>query len=252
MKQLLFLMSVLVLAGCKKEQYFDGPNTYHDDFEAYTVIDDIIVENDEKWSFFQKTLSENSIEIDTTIVHSGLKSVKCTGIKTADETLSKASINKQNMAFWEGETVVVDFWLYIVGDDELEWLFIFDMEEQTAIGAGPGMRLALVNNRILLEHKYNNPNVEQKGEGVEFPRNQWVNVRFESKLSQKKKGYVKVYQDGVLIINQQNWVTLPSDFLYVTQGTQGRYSQIEFGVTANPSNADAVVYVDDVMVEVVE
>ncbi|MEL6696676.1 MAG: hypothetical protein AAFP89_10560 [Bacteroidota bacterium] len=253
MRKLNFSIALLFffISACDKKSIFDGPDAYDDGFESYQSIEAIIDGDDENWSFFQQTLPENNIRLDTTIVHSGKQSIKFVGSQTIDK-LSKASINKQHMAFWEGEIVSVDFWLYIVGNDPLEWLFLFDIEEQTAIGAGPGMRLALVEGKILLEHKYGNPNVAQEGDGIRFPRDQWVNVRFESLLSQRKQGYVKIYQDEVLIIDQQDWRTLPSDFLYARQGTQGRYSQIEFGVTANPSEHEAILYVDDVSVEVVD
>lgn len=249
MRNLILIALALSTFACNKEDIFDGPNTYSDGFENYASVDETIDGDDQLWSFFQNTLESNDIQVDTTIVHGGNQSLKFIGAKT-DGALSKASINKQNMAFWDGETVSVSFWVYLVGNDPLQWLFLFDIEEQTAVGAGPGMRLALVDGKILLEHKYGNPNVAQDGAGLAFPRDQWVNIRFESKLSQKKKGYVKVYQDGVLIIDQNNWKTLPSDILYSTQGTQGRYSQIEFGVTANPSENDAILYLDDVSVEV--
>lgn len=250
MNRLLLSILVLMFFACDKEDVFNGPNMYNDGFESYENIEEIIDGDNEKWSFFQKTLEENIINIDTTIVHNGSNSVKFIANKT-DDILSKASINKQEMAFWEGEVVFVDFWIYLVGNQDAQWLFIFDLEEKTPIGAGPGMRLALVDGKILLEHKYFNPNGEQKGSGVLFPRDQWVNIQFRTKLSQKAEGYVEVYQDGELIIDQQNWKTLPSDFLYSTQGTQGRYNQIEFGITANPSEDDLILYLDDVFVEVV-
>jgi hypothetical protein len=251
MRYLGLILALVVLVACNKEEIFDGPNTYSDGFESYSAIDETIDGNNERWSFFQSTLSDNAINIDSTFSHTGNKCLQFIGSKTTD-ALSKSSINKQKMAFWDGEVVSVDFWLYLVGKDSLDWLFLFDIEEKTSVGAGPGMRLALVEGKILLEHKYQNPNVRQEGDGVLFPRDQWVNIRFETKLSQQKKGYVKGYQDGQLIIEQDSWKTLPSDFLYATQGTQGRYSQLEFGVTANPTDKDVVMYVDDIEVEVIE
>jgi hypothetical protein len=247
MKQLSVLLIIIGFISCNKKEFFDGPNSYNDGFESYENINQIIDGDDQNWSFFQNTLDDNDISIDTNIVYEGNNSVKFIGKRT-DEVLSKASINKQNMAFWDGETVIVDFWMYLVGNDPAEWLFFFDLEEQTSVGAGPGMRLALVDGKILLEHKYGNPNVLQINNGIPLPRDQWVNIKFETLLSQRKKGYVKVYQDDVLIIDQDNWKTLPTDFLYSTQGTQGRYSQLEFGITANPSKNDLTLYVDKISV----
>ena len=154
------------------------------------------------------------------------------------------------MAFWEGETVQADFWINIPNNNSIDWLFIFDIEEKVAIGTGPGMRLAIVDDKILLEHKFFNPNVPQSGAGIDFPRDQWVHIRFETKLSRKKKGYVTVWQDGVEIIHVDKWRTLPKDAIYFQQGTKGMYSQIEFGATANSDDEPITVYIDDVDVKV--
>ena len=254
MKKLSILLLLLVFGACNTEKIFEGPNFYVDNFENYTVIDDLIDGDNVRWSFFQNTFSENTIEVDTTIFHTGKRSIKFTAANSnKSQGASKASINKQFMAFWEGEVVSIDFWYYIVGTNKADWLFLFDLEEKTAIGAGPGMRLALEDNKLLVEHKYPNPDIRQpKDGGVEFPRDQWVNIRFEAKLAQKKKGYVKVWQDGKLILEQYNWKTLPSDILYFQQGTKGMYSQIEFGITANTHDNPMVAYVDDISVEVLD
>ena len=39
------------------------------------------------------------------------------------------------MAFWKGETVRLSAWYYIEGTQNLNWLFLMDLEEQTPIGA---------------------------------------------------------------------------------------------------------------------
>lgn len=246
------LLFILLLA-CNKEKYFDGPNSFQDGFEDYVHIEDIIIEDNERWSFFQKTYNENEMTIDTIIFHSGVRSFKSVGINGSEEVgASKASINKQFMAFWENETVAIEAWYYMEGTEYTDWLFIMDLEEKTSIGAGPGMRIAIVNNQLLVEHKYPKPNIVQSGNGIDFPRNQWVKIKLEVLLSQKNKGTVKVWQDDVLIISQDEWQTLPKDLLYNIQGTKAMYSQIEFGVTANASNYPATIYVDDIDVKVIE
>lgn len=82
-----------------------------------------------------------------------------------------------------------------------------------------------------------------------MPRNQWVNITMEVKLSQKKNGYVKIWQDNQLIIEGYDRKTLPKDFLYSQQGTKGMYQSIEFGVTANSSSTDVIMYMDDIEVK---
>lgn len=253
MRKLNFIFFLMLAFSCKKEKVFDGPDYYSDGFESYNSIDSIIDGDNEKWSFFQLTYEGNNVSIDSLITHSGNRSVKSEAKAANNENgASKASINKQFMAFFEGETVQVDFWIYIVGEAEANWMFIFDLEEKVPIGAGPGMRLALVENELTLEHKFPNPNVHQNEEdAVKMPRDQWVHIRFETLLSRKKKGYVKVYQDDVLVIETKNWKTLPSDILYFQQGTKGMYDQIEFGITANSQDNDMIMYVDDIEVQVI-
>ncbi len=253
MKKVL-LFSLVMTLSCNKEKWFDGPDFYFDDFEAYEHISDLIDGDNQRWSFFQNTYSENLIEMDTQVVYSGNKSIRFSATNsTGEKGASKASINKQFMAFWEGDVVSVSVRYYIQGNAKADWLFLFDLEEKTAIGAGPGMRLALFDGFLLVEHKYPSPDIRQpKGEEIPFPRNQWVHIRFETKLSQKKEGYVKVWQDDVLILEQYEWKTLPSDLLYALQGTKGMYSQIEFGITANTHDNPMVIYIDDVEVQKLE
>lgn len=240
----------MLFSSCKKEKYFDGPNFFQDDFETYLSLSDLLLPNDKLWSFTQLTIGENTITVDTTNVHSGNKSLKFVAQKSNNNSVSKCSIAKQNMAFWEGETVQVSAWYFIEGTNNLEWLFLFDMEEQTAIGAGPGMRLAMVNNQLRVEYKFNEKDITQPtGQDIDFPRNQWVEVVWEVKLSQKKKGTVRLWQNGQLIIDSKNNRTLPKDLLYFQQGTKGMYSSIEIGITANSKDNDLIIWVDDIKFE---
>lgn len=248
-----FFVIGLVLSSCNKKKFFDGPDSYDDSFEIYTDAEAMIAESDDKyWSFFQLTKEENTHSIDTVIKHSGNKSFKLQAVASAESDVSKASVSKQNMAFWEKETVHVSAWYYLEGNGTAQWLFIMDLEEQAAIGAGPGIRLAIVDGALRVEHKFFNDDIIQEGTAVLFPRDQWVQVELEVKLSQKKKGYVKVWQNGTLVIDQDKWKTLPKDFLYNQQGTKGMYSSVEFGITANTNDHNTVLYVDDVSVKRVD
>ena len=155
------------------------------------------------------------------------------------------------MAFWEDEVVAVEVWYYIHRNAPAEWLFLFVLEEKIPIGAGPGIRLALVDEELTVEHKFPNPNIYQNdATAIKFPRDEWVKVNFEALLSKKEDGYIKVWQNDVLIIEQMDWQTLPKDILYFNLGTKAMYNQIEFGATANGSDSPVTVNVDDVRVEV--
>jgi len=251
MKNIFFIIiAVILFSGCEKEKYFEGPDFFQDDFEAYSLLSDLLLPNDQLWSFTQLTRNENNITLDTTNFHSGNKSLKFVAKKSDNDGASKCSVAKQNMAFWDGETIRVSAWYFIEGTQSIEWLFLFDLEEQTAIGAGPGIRLALVNNQLRMEYKFNEKDIVQNsGQEVYFPRNQWVEIVWEVKLSQKNKGSVKLWQNGQLIIDSKNNRTLPKDILYFQQGTKGMYSSIEIGITANSKDNDLTLWIDDIKFE---
>jgi hypothetical protein len=253
MKQLvLFLFGFLLMSSCDKHKYFDGPNQYTDDFEFFDSSEQLIQpipEQDYFWSFEQITVDGNLRALDSTFAHTGQQSLRFYA-KKSDQTVSKASISKQNMSFWEGENVRMTCWYYLPGTDSLNWLFIADLEEQVAVGAGPGMRLAIVNNQIRVEHKFNEKDLIQDTiTAVDFPRNEWVEVVWEVGLSTKDEGTVKVYQNGQLIIDAKNRKTLPTDLLYFQQGTKGMYSSIEIGATANSTDYDVMMWADDFKIE---
>jgi hypothetical protein len=254
MKKIVYLLFLFgLLFSCSKEKYFDGPDFYQDDFENYTKVEDMFLpypDLDKFWSFTQITREGNYIFLDSTFSHYGNKSVKIYCQKSNGDVVSKCSINKQHMAFWENETVRISAWLYIEGSEKLDWLFLADLEEKTAIGAGPGLRLSLVNNQLVVEHKFNEDDIFQtKGAEIDFPRNQWVEIVWEIKLSKKKKGTVKLWQNGQLIIDAKNTKTLPKDFLYFQQGTKGIYGNVEFGATANSYDNDVILWIDDIKIE---
>ena len=251
MKHLLVPSFLLLLCGaCNKEVFFDGPNFYQDDFETYTSLVTLLPPSELFWSFNQLTRAGNTITVDSTKAHGGRKSLRFVAEKSAEGVVSKASIAKQNMAFWEGETMRMSAWYFIEGTDSLKWLFLMDVEEQTPIGAGPGMRLALVDNQLRVEYKFFEKDILQTPEQTtEMPRNQWVELIWEIKLSRKNAGAVKLWQNRKLIIDAQNKTTLPKDVLYFQQGTKGMYSSFEIGITANSADNDLVLWVDDIRIE---
>src|ERR1044072_8895276 len=186
---------LLFIISCKKEKWFDGPNFMQEDFESYTLANAMFPSDESRWSFNQNTVSGNYIAIDTHIVHDGNQSLKFFAYASPANSASKCSIVKQHMAFFEGDVVKISAWYYIDGNADADWLFLFDFEEQAAIGAGPGIRLAnTINTRVTLEHKFFNKDLYQAaGQEIFLPRNQWFNLTMEVKLSQKKKGYVRVW-----------------------------------------------------------
>lgn len=249
MQKWMLVCCLLVFYSCNKEKHFDGPNNYSDSFDDYHALEDLLLPSDVRWSFTQITREGNLVSPDSIFSRSG-KSLRFEAIKSEEDLLSKCSIAKQKMAFWEGEVVYVSAWYYLSGDQPLNWCFLMDLEERTPIGSGPGMRLALVNNQIRIEYKFNEDDLLQKEEvATDFPRNEWVHLEWEVELSQKEEGSTRFWQNGELLIEAFGVRTLPDDVLYFQQGTKGMYTSIEIGLTANSDDNDALLWVDDFLIE---
>ncbi|MEM7659122.1 MAG: heparin lyase I family protein [Bacteroidota bacterium] len=248
-----FVFALSLLLACNKTVVFDGANAYADGFETYASSKTLLDDSDEFWTFTQLTLEGNTITVDSTFAHTGQQSLRFDGAGTSGDILSKTSLSKSNLAFWEGESLRVTAWYYLADTLELAWLFLMDLEEKIPVGAGPGMRIALVDNQLLLEHKYLEPNLLQpEATAIEFPRNQWVEIQWELTLSRNGAGEVRLWQDGQLLIEATEHNTLPKDVLYFQQGTLGRYNSLEIGLTAQPANQPARLWVDEVKIELVE
>ncbi|HAA11070.1 MAG TPA: hypothetical protein DCE41_04960 [Cytophagales bacterium] len=254
MKQLsLCLLFILMAQGCQPVFRLSGPNFFEDGFEDATRFDELFLPKDILWSFTQQTRSSNTITLDSTFAHSGNQSLRFEAQASSESTVSKCSLAKQNMAFLAGETVRISARYFLEGNQPAEWLFLLDLEEQVPIGAGPGVRLALVNNQLRMEYKFLEPDVIQsEGTEIDFPRNQWVELVWEVMLSQAEEGTVRLWQDDQLILNQENIATLPKDILYFQQGTKEMYTSIEIGITANTRDHDLTLWVDDFRIETVE
>lgn len=248
----LLLIIVLVLFGCKKNRLKNDSEYYSDDFDKAVYVNQTAIEalfiDDSLWSFNQLTRDQNFFDFNYDTVHSVGKSLKFSAIASGDGA-SKCSIAKQNLAFLEGETVKITAWYYLVGEAKLDYLFLIDMEERTPIGAGPGMRLTLVDNVLAIERNKMMKSTLFQENGIQFPRNEWVKIEWITDLSRKKKGSVLVYQNNELIIQENEIQTMPKDFLYNIQGTGGVYQSFEFGITANSTDNPCVLFLDDITIE---
>lgn len=50
-KMLLIFTGIGCFFGCNKVRYFDGPDFYQDEFEAYATLNELLLPDDQAWSF---------------------------------------------------------------------------------------------------------------------------------------------------------------------------------------------------------
>ena len=210
--------------------------------------DDLFTEDGTGWSDSQQTKDNNGLAIDS-FAHTGQQALKCIADPTADGA-SKSSLFQNDMAFYEGSIVEFSAWYYLDETEDRPYLFIMDLEESAPISAGPGIRIATEpDGGLFLERKkmIENDIYQSPDTYTTFPKQEWVQVTLRVKLSQKKQGWIQLYQNSQLLIEANNVRTLPKDFLYAIQGTAGLYTNIEVGITANSPEGPTTLFVDDVL-----
>lgn len=242
----LTIVILIFLQSCNKEVFSDITG-FDDSFITYNSINDIFINGN--WTFHEKTYSESTLTIVHDTVHSDMNSIRMFCVSGNGSLVSKSGLASHNKILYkEGDIVKVSCWFYIPANEGLNKLVILDIEDPAPISTGPGIRLMFdEDNAIFIErNKMGLSNITQKnGSKISFPFNRWVNITFELKLETKKRGYVKLWQDGILIFDESSVATLPRDRLYITQGTHKSYSNIEVGITANSTGHDIVMFIDD-------
>lgn len=241
-----FIAAMFVFSSCNKDSD-TGISGFDDTFDNYVSQNDIFTNT--SWTTYVQTYSENQLEVTTDTVHGGSTAIRMYAVNTVGKTVSKSGLASEGVVAYKMNDVIrVSAWLYIPDRGTLDKLFIFDIEDPAPISTGPGVRLMFgPDNDLLVErNKMGLPNIVQsETQKVSFPPDQWVNVIFEMKLSTRRKGYVKLWQNGTLLIDEADVITLPKDRLYITQGTHKSYANIEVGITANSTGHDVVMFVDD-------
>jgi hypothetical protein len=243
----------LLLFSCRKKEEYTI-TTFSDGFENAQAVEDLLLPDKARFTDIQ--LSEehglNKISIDTIIVHSGNNSLRCEAKVSSSGWVSKASIIKNELDLREEDVVYVSVWYYLaptVNTPDVD-LYICDLEESTQTGGSPGFRIQLGNEGELeVERgKIGKPTIYEDNPAA-FPQGQWVHLEYEAKLSKRNKGYIKVWQDGVLLIDKSDIQLLGRDKWFAMHGTRGSLDRLEVGITANGKDADQVLYVDDVFIQ---
>ena len=250
--------SVLILAifvfsiGCHKEDIGPGLKEYHDDFERYNTWTDLVDSlAGDRWTEYninENNLSGSPITIDSTIVHSGNRSVCFTAVQNDPgyEAVVKCNLNKNGFYFPHGETLKYSAWYYLRSPDmNYGTFFILDLGD--IVGGSQEIRIMCWPENVEVErNKIGLPNIFQEEPVHLFPINQWCHIELEVDLSQYRNGSVKMWIDSEEVIYKNNVVTLPKDRGTLAWGTKGYYERIQVGITAKNHTQELVLYVDDV------
>ncbi len=241
-----------------RERPASGITEFSSDFDSELKLVDLFPEDYSGWTYLQLVepngsedivledkkafAGENSIELQSDRFRSGSCAVRLAAPPSGN-SVSKASLQKDGLFFESGDDLWVSVWFFIQGFENCQALFILDMET-TEFQGSPGRRLMMSggDNELKLESKggVSGPEYRQNRDSIMlFPRNKWVHIVLHMRLSGGWEGLTEVWQDGTRII-MQSGQNLPTDGAV--------YDRFQFGITANSSSHDKVIYIDDVVI----
>ena len=230
---------------------------FWDDFEQERTILDVLPVDFSRWTGyeFMPPGARNRIELTTDTASSGNHAMKFYAVPSTASSVAKADLEKIPLDLRRGQTIMFLGSFFIVGNDNIEGLFICDIEGPPDISR-PGIRLMFTggDDYLAVERgKFGLPPVVQpQDSAVRFPRNRWVKVKWYVKLSQGADGAIELWQDDQKIISQQGVVTMPSDVPPFLVGTDGAYTEWQVGITANTRKSDVLLYADDVGIALIQ
>ncbi len=271
----LFLTGLLLVTGCRDENPGEfavpvGITDFFDDFETDTRdINTLFPSDNSRWTNLQQdnpTDNENEVELTDIQAATGDQSLRFFAYGSL-APLSKMDIEKAGFAAVAGQTVTIEADFFIDSEENLADLLLLDFEccscwdPNVPDNNCPGVRLMMSggNDFLSIERgKIGGETLIQSA--VAFPRRQWVHITWEMTLSGEE-----ITGRNVLTINdteiiRSNGMNLPNAEVFAAAAqAEGIdftlrepvfYERLQVGATANPTNADVLLYVDNVRVVV--
>ncbi len=207
---------------------------------------------------------ENRIELASNIVLKGNNSLRIHA-KASDNTLSKADIEKSGFNAPIGSTVRIEANFFIATTEDIENLILIDLEScscwdpSVSNNKCPGIRLMMKEDDYLsIERGKILGSTIVQGK-VSFPRNEWVNIVWEMILSPNNDGLNKLFINNQEVISNKG-INMPNGNLFKTEFAASgidfelqepvSYERFQIGVTANPTQSDIDIYIDEVKLEI--
>jgi hypothetical protein len=241
-----------------------------DGFEDFDTIDDLA---DNGWVGYETNYVGNTVEVSTSCFHAGAKAMECFAVPTDPGhplgLVSKSYIYSENSptnpyTFRAGAYVRVTMWARVAGNANADGLFLTDVESTTCwledeFGEtpSPGIRLQLGggNDYVTVERgKLGLPEIVST---ARFPRDEFARLEWTIGLSDTPTGSVIVRLNDTDVLAETGIVTMPNaaimgDFLGNPDfrlAADVYYDRVQVGITANVTDDDTTVCIDDVRME---
>ncbi|MDW3197496.1 MAG: hypothetical protein R8G66_34340 [Cytophagales bacterium] len=270
MKKLAFVL-IIALCSCTSDDSSTVPDKlifqFEDGFEVTNNdLQQLFSSDGNRWSSIQQVGERNLIEINQSIVSDGQHSLRVFAEATED-ILSKMGIEKFGFEASENSTVRIEADFYIASEFDLENLLLIDLEccscwdPTVPDNQCPGIRLMMKGNDFLSIERGKILGSTLTQSNVVFPRNEWVNLVWELKLSPNDDGVNILHINGQEAIHA-NGMNMPNaDIFREDAATVGinfelqepvLYERLQIGATANPTEFDVEIFIDNFKFSVIE
>ncbi|MFQ5640248.1 MAG: hypothetical protein ACE5IR_19890 [bacterium] len=279
MKSLILALALALhlCAGCKESAQINTPATeillFQDGFETSDgVFSSLFVEDGSRWSNLQLVNPfagpENQVVLSSTKVHSGCYALEIV-CHPSDSIVSKADLEKYGFRLYAGDRVTISAWFYIEGLQNLQSVFLIDLEcidcwdPSVPDNPAPGMRLMFSggDDYLVVERG----KIGLRGESLRqssfhFPRNRWVELKWILDLSPNEDGKTELYLDGQQILAASG-INMPNADIFARIAEENGidfqlqepvyYERLQVGVTANSGEDSVHIFLDDVSIGVI-
>ncbi|GAA0730669.1 hypothetical protein GCM10009430_42070 [Aquimarina litoralis] len=239
---------------------------FEDGFETQNNdVDELFESNGSRWTNIQQTNPSNEISISTSTFSEGQNALRLLALQS-DNVLSKMDIEKEGFKAFADDLVVIEADFYLNSTANIENLLLIDLEccscwdPTVEDNQCPGVRLMMSggNDFLAIERgKISAGNLQQTS--LQFPRNEWVTVRWELTLADDDTGINSLSINGNEII-MGNGMNLPNATIFrelfaengidFTLQEPVFYERVQVGATANPTMEDIELFVDNFSIQI--
>ncbi|MEM6844306.1 MAG: heparin lyase I family protein [Bacteroidota bacterium] len=268
MKKLGFLpLLLLTIVACQSDEapnVVDSAYQFQDGFEVNEgEFSNLFPDDESRWTNIQlvhPAQAENEIGLTTDLVRDGTYALRIVANPSSD-IVSKSGIEKGGFSAPVGSTVTIEVDVYLNSTSNIKNLLLIDLEccscwdPSVPNNQCPGIRLMISgdDDYLAIERgKILGATLTQTS--TRFPRQKWVHLIWQMKLSPEEDGENKLFINDREVISTTG-MNLPNAAIFKEEAAQQnidftlqqplQYERVQVGATANSSEHPVELFIDN-------